>query len=80
MASNEPDFETKAADIIGPYLNLPKHATVFCVDEKTAIQALDRKDHVLSLSPGRVERCTSAELLARHRNVHRKRPLMAEAV
>jgi hypothetical protein len=29
---------------------------VFCVDEKTAIQALDRKDPVLPLSPERAER------------------------
>jgi len=29
---------------------------VFCVDEKTHIQALDRKDPVLPLSPGRAER------------------------
>jgi transposase len=29
---------------------------VFSVDEKTAIQALDRKDPVLPLSPGRAER------------------------
>ena len=56
MASNDPDFEKKAADIIGLYLNPPAHAAVFCVDEKTAIQALDRKDPVLPLSPGRAER------------------------
>jgi transposase len=56
MASNDPDFESKAADIIGLYLNPPQHAAVFCVDEKTAIQALDRKDPVLPLSPGRLER------------------------
>ena len=56
MASNDPDFESKAADIIGLYLNPPAHAAVFCVDEKTAIQALDRKDPVLPLSPGRAER------------------------
>jgi transposase len=56
MASNDPNFETKAADIIGLYLNPPQHAAVFCVDEKTAIQALDRKDPVLPLSPGRAER------------------------
>ena len=31
-------------------------AAVFCVDEKTAIQALDRLDPVLPLSPGRLER------------------------
>ena len=56
MASNDPEFETKAADIIGLYLNPPQHAAVFCVDEKTAIQALDRLDPVLPLSPGRAER------------------------
>jgi transposase len=56
MASNDPHFETKAADIIGLYLNPPQHAAVFCVDEKTAIQALDRQDPVLPLSPGRAER------------------------
>jgi len=34
----------------------PQHAAVFCIDEKTAIQALDRLDPVLPLSPGRLER------------------------
>ncbi len=58
MASNDPDFEKKAADIIGLYLNPPAHAAVFSVDEKTAIQALDRKDPVLPLSPGRADRST----------------------
>jgi transposase len=56
MASNDVDFEKKAADIIGLYINPPAHAAIFCVDEKTAIQALDRKDPVLPLSPGRLER------------------------
>ena len=44
MASDDPEFERKAADIIGLYLKPPQHAAVFCVDEKTAIQALDRLD------------------------------------
>ena len=56
MASNDPAFEEKAADIIGLYMDPPQHAAVFCVDEKTAIQALDRLDPVLPLSPGRAER------------------------
>ncbi len=56
MASNDPDFETKAADVIGLYVDPPQHAAVFCVDEKTAIQALDRLDPVLPFSPGRLER------------------------
>ena len=56
MASDEPEFEEKAADIIGLYLQPPANAAVFCVDEKSAIQALDRLDPVLPLSPGRAER------------------------
>ena len=56
MASNDPEFESKAADIIALYLNPPQHAAVFCVDEKSAIQALDRLDPVLPMSPGRAER------------------------
>lgn len=56
MASNDPNFEARAADTIRLYMNPPQHAAVFCVDEKTAIQALDRLDPVLPLSPGRAER------------------------
>ncbi|MCU0635777.1 MAG: IS630 family transposase [Gemmatimonadaceae bacterium] len=55
-ASPDPDFETKAADIIALYVQPPTNAVVFCIDEKTAIQALDRTDPVLPLSPGRAER------------------------
>ena len=56
VASPDPAFEQKAADVIGLYLDPPEHAVVLCVDEKTAIQALDRLDPVLPLSPGRAER------------------------
>lgn len=56
MASDDPDFETKAADIIALYLRPRQHAAVFCVDEQSAIQAVDRLDPILRLSPGRVER------------------------
>lgn len=56
MVSDDPEFEEKAADVIGLYLKPPVHAAVFCVDEKSAIQALDRLDPVLPLSPGRAER------------------------
>src|SRR3954471_17345398 len=56
MLSDDPQFEEKAADVIGLYLNPPQHAVVFAADEKTAIQALDRLDPVLPLSPGRAER------------------------
>src|SRR5512136_2007751 len=56
MASDDPDFERKAADVIGLYLNPPRHGAIFCLDEKSHIQALDRLDPVLPLSPGRAER------------------------
>src|ERR1700752_3517672 len=56
LASDDPEFESKATDIIGLYLRPPQHAAVFGVDEKTAIQALDRLDPVLPLSPGQAER------------------------
>jgi transposase len=56
MASNDPDFERKAADVIGLYLHPPQHAAVFSLDEKTQVQALDRLVPVLPLSPGRLER------------------------
>jgi transposase len=56
MASDDPDFESKATDIIGLYHKPPAHAAVFSLDEKSAIQALDRLDPVLPLSPGRAER------------------------
>jgi len=55
LASNDPQFEQKAAAIIGLYLNPPQNAAIFCVDEKSAIQALDRLDRRLPLSPGRAE-------------------------
>jgi hypothetical protein len=50
MASDDPAFEQEAADIIGLYMKPPKHAAVFCVDEKTAIQVLDRLDALLPMS------------------------------
>jgi transposase len=56
VTSDDPEFETKAADVIGLYLKPPANAAVFSVDEKSQIQALDRLDPVLPLSPGRAER------------------------
>jgi len=54
MASPDPQFEAK--DILGLYLDPPKNTAVFCIDEKTAIQALDRSQPALPLRPGQVER------------------------
>lgn len=56
VASPDPEFEAKAAAILGLYLNPPAHAVVLCIDEKSHIQALDRTQPALPLSPGRPER------------------------
>ena len=60
MRSTDPAFEAKGAHIIGLYVNPPQHAAGFCLDEKTAIHALDRLDPVLPLSPGRAVRRASS--------------------
>src|SRR5437879_10702846 len=39
LADDDPEFESKAADIIGLYLRPPQHAAVFFVDEQPAIPA-----------------------------------------
>jgi len=51
--SNDPYFEEKLCDVVGLYLNPPENAVVFCVDEKTSIQALDRTQPGLPLKKGR---------------------------
>jgi transposase len=48
-ALNNPGVENQAVDIIGLYLNPPANAAVFCADDKLHIQALDRRDPLLSL-------------------------------
>jgi len=58
MASNDPDFEEKAKDILELYHNPPKNAVVLCLDEKTQIQALDRLQPNLPVQPDRPERRT----------------------
>ena len=65
MASNDPDFEAKAADVIGLYLNPPVNAAVFSVDEKSAIQALDRLDPVCRSRPG-VPNATASNITVAH--------------
>jgi len=51
--STDPEFAVKAADIVGLYLNPPENALVLCVDEKPAIQALERAQGWLRLPNGR---------------------------
>ena len=56
--STDPHFVEKLRDVVGLYLNPPAKAVVFCVDEKSGIQALDRTRPVLPLRPGVPERQT----------------------
>jgi transposase len=51
--STDPEFAAKAADIVGLYLNPPDNALVLAVDEKPAIQALERAQGYLKLPNGR---------------------------
>jgi transposase len=51
--SNDPNFEEKLKDVVGLYLSPPENAVVFCVDEKSSIQALDRTQPGLPMKKGR---------------------------
>ncbi|MFZ0455706.1 MAG: IS630 family transposase, partial [Ignavibacteriaceae bacterium] len=50
--SNDPQFMEKVTDVVGLYLNPPDKAIVFCVDEKSQIQALDRTQPSLPMKKG----------------------------
>lgn len=54
--STDPQFAQKAADIVGLYLNPPENAVVIGVDEKPAIQVLERAQGWLRLPNGRALR------------------------
>ena len=51
--SNDPEFASKAADVVGLYMAPPDNAVVICVDEKPSIQALERAQGYLKLPNGR---------------------------
>jgi transposase len=51
--STDPEFAAKAAAIVGLYLAPPDNAIVLAVDEKPAIQALERAQGYLKLPSGR---------------------------
>jgi transposase len=51
--STDPEFARKSADIVGLYLDPPDNAIVVCMDEKPAIQALERAQGWLKLPNGK---------------------------
>jgi transposase len=56
--SNDPLFVDKVYDVIGLYLNPPEGAVVYCVDEKSQIQALARSQPAFPMMPGMPEKRT----------------------
>jgi len=54
--STDPQFAQKAADIVGLYLDPPENAVVISVDEKPAIQVLERAQGWLRLPNGKALR------------------------
>jgi transposase len=54
--STDPEFATKAADIIGLYMDPPKNALILSVDEKPSIQALERATGYVQTDNGKIVR------------------------
>src|SRR6202165_5113278 len=52
--STDPEFASKAADVVGLYLSPPEHALVLSIDEKPSIQALERAQGYVLTSSGKV--------------------------
>jgi transposase len=56
--STDPYFVEKVRDVVGLYMSPPERAIVLCVDEKSQVQALDRTQPLLPMTPGKGERPT----------------------
>jgi transposase len=56
--STDPAFAEKLTDIVGLYVDLPAHAVVLSIDEKSQIQALDRTQPGLPMKKGRADTMT----------------------
>jgi len=56
--STDPFFVEKVRDVVGLYLNPPDRAIILSVDEKSQIQALNRTQPLLPMTPEQAERGT----------------------
>lgn len=56
--STDDFFVEKVRDVVGLYMNPPDNALVLCVDEKSQIQALERRQPVLPMVFGKPQRRT----------------------
>jgi transposase len=53
LHSKDPDFKEKVNDLVCLYTDPPEEAAVICVDEKTGMQALERKYETCLPGPGK---------------------------
>ena len=56
--STDPLFVEKVYDVVGLYLDPPEGAVVYCVDEKSQVQALARSQPAFPMMPGMCEKRT----------------------
>ena len=56
--SNDPLFVDKVYDVVGLYLNPPEGGVVYCVDDKSQVQALARSQPAFPMMPNKPERRT----------------------
>ena len=56
LTRTDPDFERKMDEIVNLYLAPPRNSRLLCIDEKTAIQALERRYPTLPRRLGQIER------------------------
>ncbi len=56
--STDPYFVEKVRDVVGLYMSPPENAIVLSIDEKSQVQALDRTQPLLAMTPGQAERGT----------------------
>jgi transposase len=52
VASHDEEFREKRDDVLHTYYEAPANEHIICVDEKTGIQALERKDPDIPMQPG----------------------------
>lgn len=52
LHSNDPRYDEKLQDVVGLYLDPPPGQHVLCFDEKTQIQALERRHPDVPMAPG----------------------------
>jgi transposase len=56
LTRTDPEFERKMDEIVNLYLAPPRNSRLLCIDEKTGIQALERRYPTLPMRPGQIER------------------------